>query len=133
MRPCKYILLALTISAASVAAQSASQNASRPFRPTIPKLWDEKELTAMTLPPARQEGHIVYVSSEYFYRTPGLQIYKSYPVYRPDREPEGYFDWLRKREPVFAFDASTLDTEADWTRAGETAFTAPTYFESVND
>jgi hypothetical protein len=133
MRLCSSILLALAISAASLAAQSASRGASRPFRPTIPKLWNEKELAAMTLPAVRQEGRIVYVSSEYFYRTPGLQIYKRYPVYRPDREPKGYFDWLRQREPIIDFDARTLETEADWSRAGEVAFNAPTYFESVTD
>ena len=127
------VLLVLAISAAPLAAQSVSENDSWPFRSSIPKLWDEKELAAMTLPPARQEGHIVYVSSEYFYRTPGLQIYKSYPVYRPDREPAGYFDSLKQREPILDFDPSTLKTEADWIRAGETVFNAPTYFESIND
>ncbi len=127
------VLLVLAISAAPLAAQSVSENDSWPFRSSIPKLWDEKELAAMTLPPARQEGHIVYVSSEYFYRTPGLQIYKSYPVYRPDREPAGYFDSLKQREPILDFDPSTLKTEADWIRAGATVFNAPTYFESIHD
>src|SRR5687768_5300612 len=87
----------------------------------------------MTLPPARQEGHLVYVSAEYFYAMRGLQIYKTYPVYRPDREPRGYLAALREREPVIAFDPSTFTTEADWIRAGQVVFNAPTAFESIDN
>lgn len=57
-------------------------------------------------------------------------IYKSYPVYHPDREPHGYVDSLAKREPESAFDASKLKTEADWIRAGELVFDAPIEFVS---
>lgn len=99
----------------------------------IPKLWDEKELAEMTLPPARQQGHLVYVSSDYFYATPGLEIYKTYPVYPPDREPPGYFDALEQAEPMLVFDPSKLVTEADWVRAGEAVFNAPTTFDSIDD
>ncbi len=72
--------------------QSPRHPNSPPFGPSIPRLWVEKELAAMTLPPKRPEGHIVYVSSEYFYRMPGLPIYKTYPVYHPAREPKKYLD-----------------------------------------
>jgi hypothetical protein len=127
--------LALLISAGAVmfAAQLNLQRNGRAEKPQIPKLWDESELAAMTLPPARKEGHIVYASSGYFYAMPGLEIYKTYPVYRPDREPPGYLDALRKREPVIIFDPATLRTAADWVRAGELVFNAPTTFESVED
>jgi hypothetical protein len=113
--------------------QTAQSSATRAFQPDIPKLWDEKELAAMTLPPARREGQIVYVSSEYFYRTPALKIYKSYPVYQPGREPDGYLDWLKEQSPVLAFDPSTINTEADWIRAGQIAFNAPTIIEPISD
>src|SRR5688572_15736534 len=106
----------------------SAQDSTGPFRAVIPKLWDEKELAAMTLPAARQEGRIVYVSSEYFYRIPGLPIYKTYPVYHPTREPKGYLDGLKQQEPVLAFDPSKLKTKADWLHAGEVVFNAPTVF-----
>ena len=127
--------LAVLVSAVTVlfAGESAPRKNGRLFRPQIPKLWDESELAAVTLPPARQDGHLVYVSSSYFYAMPGLQIYKSYPVYRPDREPRGYLASLREREPVIAFDPSTLRTEADWIRAGQVVFNAPTAFEPIDD
>src|SRR5688572_13764855 len=83
----------------------SAQDSTGPFRPVIPKLWYEKELAAMTLPAARQEGRIVYVSSEY-------PIYKTYPVYLPTREPTGYLDRLKQQEPVLAFNPSKLKTKA---------------------
>ena len=52
-------------------------------------------------------------------------IYKSYPIYDPDREPKGYIEWLRSREPQIDWDASKLTTRQDWIRAGETVFDAP--------
>jgi hypothetical protein len=30
---------------------------------------------------------------------PTRVIYKSYPVYHPDREPKGYMEWLKQQEP----------------------------------
>jgi hypothetical protein len=87
---CAKVALLVFAVAVVFADQAGPRSADRALTPNIPTLWDEKELAAMTLPPARQEGNLVYVSSDYFYATPGLQIYKTYPVYRPDREPRGY-------------------------------------------
>ncbi len=53
-------------------------------------------------------------------------IYRSYPVYVPEREPAGYMDWLKQQEPEIAFDPATLRTEEDWSRAGVLVFDAPT-------
>ena len=61
---------------------------------------------------------------------PVRPIYKSYPVYRPDREPAGYVDSLKKKEPQIEFDPSTLKTKEDWIKAGELVFDAPIEFES---
>ena len=57
-------------------------------------------------------------------------IYKSYPVYRPDKEPAGYLTSLQKQEPEIVFDASRLKTKEDWIKAGEKVFDAPIEFES---
>jgi len=59
---------------------------------------------------------------------PVRPIYKSYAVYRPDREPRGYMDQLQRKEPQIVFDSSKLKSEADWTRAGEMVFDAPIEF-----
>jgi hypothetical protein len=82
----------------------------------------------MTLPPALPEGKIIYLPSEIYYKLRPLPIYKSYPVYHPDREPQGYFEWLQRQEPQLAFDPSKLASESDWVRAGKIVFQAPTDF-----
>ena len=66
-----------------------------------------------------------YVSPEYYYSIPERPIYKSYPVYAPDREPPGYFERLQGFEPEIAFDVTALKTKEDWIRAGELVFDAP--------
>ena len=41
---------------------------------------------------------------------------------RPGREPAGYLDWLKRQDPVIAWDdkgnAPSLESETDWIRAG---------------
>ena len=61
---------------------------------------------------------------------PVRPIYKSYPVYRPDREPPGYFNGLARQEPEIVFDERTLRTEQAWIDAGRIVFAAPIEFES---
>ena len=61
---------------------------------------------------------------------PVRPIYKSYPIYAPGKEPRGYFERLKQLEPEIVFDPATLKTEADWIKAGELAFDAPTGYDS---
>jgi hypothetical protein len=58
-------------------------------------------------------------------------IYRSYPVYHPDREPPGYWEQLQSEEPQVAFDAAKLKTKQDWIAAGELVFNAGTSFGPV--
>src|SRR4029079_4854414 len=62
-------------------------------------------------------------------RIPVRPIYKTYPKYRPDREPRGYQEWLRRQEPAVLWDDArrrpNLVTDADWIAAGELVFNAP--------
>ena len=85
----------------------------------------------MTLPPALPEGKIIYLPSETYYKLKPLPVYKTYPVYHPDREPKGYLEWLQRQEPQLDFNPSKLASKSDWIRAGEIVFHAPTYFASV--
>jgi hypothetical protein len=95
---------------------------------TIPRTWDDEAVAAFELPLANPEFSPQHVSADYYYRMRVRPIYKTYPVYAPDREPAGYIEWLAQQEPQIAFDPSTLHTDADWIRAGELAFDAPTAF-----
>jgi hypothetical protein len=107
-----------------------SQDVSRAESPAIPKTWDEEALRSTELPLARPDVSPAYVSSEYYYRIPVRPIYKSYPVYRPDREPPEYFKWLAQQEPQIVFDERSLKTEQEWIDAGRIVFAAPIEFDS---
>ena len=100
--------------------------------PAIPRTWDDEAVAALEVPLANPEFSPKHVSSDYYYRLRVRPIYKAYPVYAPDKEPPGYVEWLAKQEPEIVFDAAKLHTEADWIRAGELVFDAPTIFAPVD-
>jgi hypothetical protein len=63
-----------------------------------PRTWDTAALsdwatpvTSINVPP----GHF---SEAEYYRAP-VDSYRTYPVYRPDREPPGYWDSLNRKKP----------------------------------
>jgi hypothetical protein len=91
----------------------------------IPNVWDEDALRTLEIPLAVPDRSPVHISADYYYRIPVRPIYRSYPIYAPGREPAGYLDRLREREPEIVFDASILRTQEDWIRAGELVFDAP--------
>jgi hypothetical protein len=43
-----------------------------------------------------------------YYALKGRPIYRSYPMYYPGREPKGYIESLKQKEPEIVFDASRL-------------------------
>src|ERR687897_1846748 len=89
------------------------------FRPAIPRTWDDAAVAALELPLANPEFSPQHVSADYYYRMRVRPVHKSYPVYAPGREPAGYVEWLKQEEPQNVFDSATLQSEADWIRAGE--------------
>jgi hypothetical protein len=66
-------------------------------------------------------------SAEYYALTV-RPIYRSYPAYAAGREPAGYLDTLRQRDPEIIFDPSKLHTREDWIRAGKLVFESDTSF-----
>lgn len=92
---------------------------------SIPEFWSEELLHDYELPLATPENTPKHVSRDYYYALPERVLYKSYPIYHPSREPEGYLDTLRTLEPALAFDATKLKTEADWIGAGRDVFEMP--------
>jgi hypothetical protein len=97
----------------------------------IPKVWDDEAIASAMVPLADAAGTPVQIASQYYYGIPVRTIYKSYPVYRPDREPAGYIEWLKQQEPQIAFDAAKLRTPEDWIRAGEIVFDAPIVYGHI--
>jgi hypothetical protein len=96
----------------------------------IPKVWDEDAVRSLELPLAERAFSPVHVSSSQYHAIPVRPIYKSYSIYSPDREPAGYIEGLKGREPVVIDVAAGLRTEADWIRAGEAVFEAPIEYGS---
>jgi hypothetical protein len=94
---------------------------SLPAQTWVPKIWDDKALEDWATPIAALGIRPGYYTAAEYYAVPGDNL-KTYPVYRPDREPPGYWEWLHKQKPQPLVDASKLRTREDWITAGETAF-----------
>ncbi len=97
----------------------------------VPRTWTQSAIDSLTLPLSNAKYSPVHISEDAYYQIPERVIYKSYPVYAPGREPEGYMEWLKNREPEVAFDPSKLKTPEQWIAAGELVFNAPTSFNPV--
>lgn len=126
MRGLRCVILGVGLVLLSYPAGWASSGTGGP--PVVPRTWDAHALATLEVPLAHAPASPVHVAADYYYRIPALTIYKTYPVYRPDREPDGYQEWLKQQEPQIVFNAADLKTEADWVRAGERVFDAPQFF-----
>jgi hypothetical protein len=94
------------------------------FHPDIPRAWDDKEVERIEVPLAQRDRSPRYLTAEEYYALKVRPIYRTYPVYIAGREPAGYIDGLKQKEPEIVFDASKLRTREDWIRAGEAVFEA---------
>src|SRR5262249_52022060 len=97
----------LLLSTASVALFAAE--------PVIraPRIWADQTLEDWATPIAAlgiRPSH--YTAAEY-YAAP-VENLKTYPVYRPDREPPGYWEWLQNQKPQLLVDPSKIHSQEDW-------------------
>jgi len=110
---------------------AGNQKPERSLHPAVPRTWDDQAMATLEVPLANPVGSPKHISADYYYRIPVRPIYKQYPIYAPGHEPPGYFEWLKKQEPVIVWDdrghAPPLETEADWIKAGEIVFEAPKF------
>ena len=86
-----------------------------------PKIWDDVALADWATPIAALGVRPSHLRAAEYYSVPGDNL-KTYPTYRPDREPPGYWEWLQKQKPQPLVDATAIKVPADWQKAGETAF-----------
>lgn len=112
--------LLLLLAPAYLSAAGPSQTIAA-FSPNIPVVWDDGVMEHLELPLA-SGARARHVPSSYYYQIPVRPIYKTYPIYSPDREPPGYYEDLLKKEPEIVFDASKLRTQQDWILAGKEVF-----------
>src|ERR1700682_1951371 len=100
----------------------------QPIHPDIPKAWDDKEVERLELPLAQRDRSPVYMTAEQYYALKVRPIYRSYPAYAKGREPAGYLESLKQKEPEIVFDAAKLHTKEDWIQAGKLVFESGTLF-----
>jgi hypothetical protein len=104
-----------------------------PYKPSIPKVWDDASMEKLELPRA-SKVEIHELPSEYYYRIPERTIWKTYPIYAPGKEPAGYWKWLQHQEPKKAVEWDKLHTKADWIRVGSLVFdSGANYSDPVKD
>jgi len=87
----------------------------------VPKIWDQRALEDWATPIAALNVRPAnYTAAEYY--AVAADNLRTYPVYRPDKEPPGYWESLQHKRPEPLVDASLLHTPADWIASGERAF-----------
>lgn len=118
----------LAFGVAALVALLASGTLAQTFHPQIPRAWDDKAVEALELPLAQRDRSPRYMTEAEYYKLKVRPIYRSYPAYAKGREPKGYFEWLKTREPEIVFDASKLHTKQDWINAGKLVFESETRF-----
>ena len=103
------------------ALRPAFAQKENPFKPEIPKVWDEQELATWATPIAGLNVRPGHLSEAEYYRAP-IDNYRTYPVYAPGREPAGYWEMLQKIGPQPLIDTSKLQSKRDWIEAGKAVF-----------
>jgi hypothetical protein len=111
-----------------VLAIAALGSGDAAFHPDIPRAWDDQAVASMEVPLAERDRSPKYMTSTEYYALSVRPIYRSYPMYLAGREPKGYLDSLKQKDPEIIFDPSKLHTKADWIRAGKLVFEADTVF-----
>ncbi len=104
-----------------VCFNSHAQKPETRFSPTIPKTWDEAALADWATPVAGLNVRPTHISAKEYYSLP-VENLRTYPVYFPGREPEGYWEMLQRVGPQPLIEPEKLRTEADWIEAGRRVF-----------
>jgi mono/diheme cytochrome c family protein len=109
-----FVLLLLVLQASLLPAQSA-------FRPVIPKVWDDAALADWATPVAGLNVRPTHLSAKEYYSLP-VDNRRTYPVYYPGQEPEGYWEMLQHVAPKALIEPDKLKTKTDWIDAGRRIF-----------
>jgi len=110
----RYITIVLLM-ASTVAAQT------RDTRVQAPRFWNDRELADWALPVAGLNVRPGHFSEADYYAAPDAEWVRTYPVYFPGREPDGYWDMIRskKPEPLIMPGARTA---SEWVADGKRVF-----------
>src|SRR5579884_1433032 len=101
-------------------AAPAADNA-KAWKPEIPKAWDDVALLEWATPVSGLNVPPAHISSKDYYAL-RIDNVRTYPVYFPGREPDGYWAMLQHLGPKPLIEPEKLKTEADWIEAGRRVF-----------
>ena len=87
----------------------------------VPRVWDEKGFAGWQLPIAGQQFTAGHFTEEEYYRAP-IENVRTYPVYAPNREPEGYWHLLNTIGPKPLIEPEKLKSDREWVEAGRRVF-----------
>jgi hypothetical protein len=107
--------------AVAVGGLALAQAPSDRWKPDIPRTWDEKALVDWATPIAGLNARPTHISAADYDSLPEENL-RSYPVYMPGREPNGYWDRIQHIGPQPLMEPDKLRTEAEWISAGERVF-----------
>lgn len=113
-------LLTLTV-VSPLLPMDRAQKSSPAFIPTIPKTWDEAALAEWATPVAGLNQRPRHISAEEYYSMT-VENLRTYPVYFPGREPDGYWERLQRVGPEPLIEPEKLKSETDWIEAGRRVF-----------
>src|SRR5262245_557358 len=98
---------------------AGSQLAEKRFE--APRIWNDRDLAEWALPVAGLNVRPDHFSEAEYYAGPVAEWVRTYPVYFPGREPEGYWDMIQNRTPQTLLEPGAR-TEAEWIEAGQRVF-----------
>jgi hypothetical protein len=87
----------------------------------LPKTWDETALADWATPLAGLNARPTHISSKEYYSL-RVENLRTYPVYLPGREPEGYWEMLQHVGPQPLIEPEKLNTQAEWIAVGQRVF-----------
>jgi mono/diheme cytochrome c family protein len=97
----------------------------RPWEERIPRVWDEDALADWATPLATLNERPTHMTAAEYYAIPEENL-RTYPVYMPALEPEGYWEAISNARPEPLIEPAELASKDDWIAAGEKVF-----FDSV--
>src|SRR6266852_329485 len=102
------LIVALLLSTAGLAAE-------------VPKTWDDHDLADWATPVAGLNIRPGHFAEREYYAAP-VDNLRTYPVYDPAREPDGYWEALHKKAPAPLVEIGRPRSAGDWVRDGQRVF-----------
>jgi hypothetical protein len=116
-----FIVLIALLGALAICAASLHREVLVSAAAEIPKTWDEAALADWATPVAGLNLRPTNISAKEYYSMT-VENLRSYPVYFPGREPDGYWEMLQRVGPKPLIEPEKLKSEADWVKAGRRVF-----------